>query len=111
MGFVIELRGRFTVYQDITVAGRDLERIGAAEAEFMRRSAGVWCSSQWVAERITRQYQLPAGHARCVGTGPGDVPPAIEPVRYENFLVMIAADFERKQGRLAVEAVAAARNL
>lgn len=97
--------------QDHTHAKKEIVRICAAEAVFMRRSAGVWCSSQWVADRITREYQLPVGQARCVGTGPGDVPPAIEPVRYENFLVMIAGDFERKGGRLAVESVAAARKL
>jgi len=97
--------------QDHSHAKGDIARIYAAEAEFMRHSAGVWCSSQWVADRITREYQLPVGHVRCVGTGPGDVPPPVEPVHHENFLVMIAADFERKQGRLAVEAVAATRNL
>lgn len=96
---------------DHSHAKKDIERICAAEAEFMRRAAGVWCSSQWVADRITREYKLPTGLARCVGTGPGDVPPAIEPVRYENFLVMIAGDFERKGGRLALESVAAARKL
>jgi glycosyltransferase involved in cell wall biosynthesis len=97
--------------QDHSHARKDIERIISAEAEFMRNSAGVWCSSQWVADRITQEYQLPARLARCVGTGPGDVPPPIEPVLHENSLVMIAADFERKQGRLAVAAVAAARNL
>jgi glycosyltransferase involved in cell wall biosynthesis len=90
---------------------KDIERITSAEAEFMRRSTGVWCSSQWVADRITREYHLPAGLARRVGTGGGTVPPPVEPVRYENFLVMIAADFDRKGGRLAVESVTAARKL
>jgi glycosyltransferase involved in cell wall biosynthesis len=97
--------------QDHTHSKKDIERIASAEAEFMRRSAGVWCSSQWVADRITREYKLPDGLARCVGTGPGNVPSPIEPVRYENFLVMIAGDFERKGGPLAVDSVAAARKL
>jgi glycosyltransferase involved in cell wall biosynthesis len=97
--------------QDHSHSKNEIERISVAEAEFMRRSAGVWCSSQWVADRITRGYQLPTGLAGCVGTGPGDVPPPVEPVRYENFLVMIAGDFERKGGRLAVESVATARKL
>jgi glycosyltransferase involved in cell wall biosynthesis len=97
--------------QDHSHARHDIDRICAAEAEFMRRSAGVWCSSQWVADRITQEYQLPVGLAHCVGTGPGNVPPPIQPLGYENFVVMIAADFERKQGRLAVESVAAARKL
>jgi glycosyltransferase involved in cell wall biosynthesis len=97
--------------QDHSHAKSDIERIASAEAEFMRNSAGVWCSSQWVADRITREYQLPAGLAHRVGTGPGNVPAPIEPVRYEKFLVMIAGDFERKGGRLAVEAVASARKL
>lgn len=87
----------------------EIERICREEGEFMRRSAGVWCSSQWVAERITREYRLPKGLARQVGTGPGSVPPPIEPVKHENFLVMIAGDFGRKGGQLAVESVAAAR--
>lgn len=90
---------------------RDIARITSAEAEFMRRSAGVWCSSQWVADRITQEYQLPSGLARRVGTGPGNVPPPIEPVCYQDYLVMIAADFQRKQGMLAVNAVTAARKL
>jgi len=94
---------------DHSHAKKDIERVALSEAEFMRRSAGVWCSSQWAADRITREYHLPAGLAHCAGTGPGDVPPPIEPVRYENFLVMIAADFERKQGHLTVEAVTEAR--
>jgi glycosyltransferase involved in cell wall biosynthesis len=97
--------------QDHSHDKKDIQRISAAEAEFMRRSSGVWCSSQWVADRITREYQLPAGLARCVGTGPGNVPALVEPVSYDNFLVMIAGDFVRKGGRLAVEAVAAARKL
>jgi glycosyltransferase involved in cell wall biosynthesis len=95
--------------QDHSHSKKDIDRISSAEAEFMRRAAGVWCSSQWVADRITQEYHLPAGLARCVGTGPGDVPPPIEPVCYENYLVMIAGDFERKGGRLTVEAVASAR--
>jgi glycosyltransferase involved in cell wall biosynthesis len=90
---------------------KDISRITAAEAEFMRGAAKVWCSSQWVADRITREYGLEAGRAIFVGTGPGNVPPPIAPVRYENFLVMIGGDFERKGGRLAVESVAAARKL
>lgn len=97
--------------QDHSHARQDIKRICASEAEFMRRSAGLWCSSQWVANRITREYKLPAGLARCVGTGPGIVPSPVEPVRYENFLVMIAGDFERKGGRLAVEVIASARKL
>jgi glycosyltransferase involved in cell wall biosynthesis len=64
-----------------------------------------------VVGRIQNEYGLESGKARFVGTGPGDVPPPVEPVTYENFLVMIAADFERKGGRLAAEAVAAARRL
>jgi glycosyltransferase involved in cell wall biosynthesis len=95
--------------QDHSHAKKDIERICAAEAEFMRRSAGVWCSSQWVADRITREYKLRAGLARWMSIGPDRVPPPVEPVSCENFLVMIAADFARKGGRLAVEAVAAAR--
>lgn len=96
--------------QDHSHARKDIGRITSAEAEFMRHSAGVWCSSQWVADRITSEYKLPSGHAKCVGIGPDKVPQPIEPILYENFLVMIAADFERKQGRLAAAAVAAARN-
>jgi glycosyltransferase involved in cell wall biosynthesis len=96
---------------DHTHIRSEIDRICQAEAEFMRRAAGVWCSSQWVADRITREYQLPTGLAGCVGTGPGNVPSPVEPVSYENFLVMITGDFERKGGRLAVEAVAAARKL
>jgi glycosyltransferase involved in cell wall biosynthesis len=97
--------------QDHSHAKADIERIERAEAEFMRGAAGVCCSSQWVVDRVTRNYRLPAGKVRFVGTGPGDVPPPVEPVRYEDFLVMIAADFERKGGWLAVEAVAEARKL
>lgn len=96
---------------DHSHARSDIDRICQAEAEFMNRAAGVWCSSQWAAERIAREYDIPQARVRFVGTGPGDVPPPAEPVRYENFLVMITADFERKQGRLAVEAVQAARQL
>jgi glycosyltransferase involved in cell wall biosynthesis len=89
----------------------EIERICRREAEFMGRSAGVWCSSQWVADRITQEYKLPGELVRQVGTGPGDVPSPVEPVKHENFLVMIAGDFERKGGRLAVESVAAAQKL
>lgn len=89
----------------------EVDRICRGEAEFMGGSAGVWCSSQWVADRITREYRLPAGLARYVGTGPGSVPPPIEPVTHENFLLMIAGDFERKGGQLAVDSVAAARKV
>ena len=97
--------------QDHTHDGSEIERICAAERDFMRRAAGVWCSSQWVADRIQNEYGLEPGKARFVGTGPGDVPPPVQPITYENFLVMIAADFERKGGRLAAEAVAVARRL
>lgn len=97
--------------QDHTHAPSEIRRICAAEAEFMRRSAGVWCSSQWAADRITKEYALDPGQARFVGTGPGDVPPPVQPLLSENFLVMIAGDFERKGGRLAVAAVTAARRL
>jgi glycosyltransferase involved in cell wall biosynthesis len=96
---------------DHSHAKKDIERICAAEAEFMRLAAGVWCSSQWVADRIAKEYHIPSERVRFVGTGPGNVPPPVEPVSYENFLVMIAGDFERKGGRLAVEAAAAARKL
>jgi glycosyltransferase involved in cell wall biosynthesis len=95
--------------QDHSHARSEIRRICAAEAEFMREAAGVWCSSRRVADRIAKEYCLPPERVRFVGTGPGDVPPPVEPVRYENFLVMIAGDFERKGGRVAVEAVAAAR--
>ncbi len=97
--------------QDHSHAKKDIGGICAAEAEFMRRAAGVWCSSQWVADRIAKEYHIPSERVGFVGTGPGAVPPPIEPVRYDNFLVMIAGDFERKGGWLAVEAVAAARKL
>jgi glycosyltransferase involved in cell wall biosynthesis len=97
--------------QDHSHDPSDIKRIEAAEAEFMQRSSGVWCSSQWVADRITREYGLEPGKAIFVGTGPGDVPPPVAPVSWGNDLVMIAADFERKGGRLAVEAVAEARKL
>jgi glycosyltransferase involved in cell wall biosynthesis len=96
--------------QDHTHHRKEIERILRAEAEFMRGAGGVWCSSQNVADRITREYGLAAGKALFVGTGPGNVPPA-EAIRYENSLVMIAGDFERKGGRLAVQAVAEARKL
>jgi glycosyltransferase involved in cell wall biosynthesis len=96
---------------DHSHAKKDIERITSAEAEFMCRAAGVWCSSQWVADRITREYRLPAGLAICVGTGPGKLPPPAGAARYEHFLVMIAADFARKGGRLAVDSVAVARKL
>ena len=97
--------------QDHTHDPKDIARITEVEAEFMRVAAGVWCSSQQVADRITREYNLEAGKAVFVGTGPGNVPPAAETIRYENFLVMIAGDFERKGGRLAVDSVAEARKL
>jgi glycosyltransferase involved in cell wall biosynthesis len=95
--------------QDHSHARSEIERICLAEAEFMQRAAAVWCSSQWVAERITKQYGLRRSQALFVGTGPGDVPPPAEPIRYEKFLVMITADFQRKRGRLAVDAVTEAR--
>lgn len=97
--------------QDHSHNPRDIGRITAAEAEFMRGAAGVWCSSQWAADRITKEYGLAPGAATWAGTGPGDVPEPVEPVRYENSLAMVAADFERKGGRLAVESVRAAREL
>ena len=95
--------------QDHSHDKKDVSRICAAEAAFMRGAAGVWCSSQWVADRIVREYQISPALVRCVGTGPGSVPDPIGPVTYERFLVMIAGDFERKGGRLAAEAVATAR--
>jgi glycosyltransferase involved in cell wall biosynthesis len=95
--------------QDCSHSRKDIERICAAEAEFMRRAAGVWCSSQWIADRIAKEYHIPTERVRLVGTGPGDVPPPIEPIRYENFLVTVAADFERKGGRFAAEVVGALR--
>jgi glycosyltransferase involved in cell wall biosynthesis len=87
----------------------DIDRIINAEAKFMREAAAVWCSSQWVASRIAKEYNIPNERMCCVGTGRGDVPLPVEPIRYEKFLVMIAADFYRKGGRLAVDAVAEAR--
>jgi glycosyltransferase involved in cell wall biosynthesis len=95
--------------RDHSHARNEIERICAVEAEFMRGAAGICCSSQWVADRITSEYRLKPGRANFVGTGPGEVPPPVEPVHYENYLVMIAADFERKGGRLAVESVVSAR--
>lgn len=89
----------------------DIQRIIDAEAAFMRGAAAVWCSSKWLTDRITHEYSLPAGHAQCVGIGPDKVPTPAGPTRYDNFLVMIAADFERKGGRLAVESIAEARKL
>ena len=95
--------------QDHTHAPCEIERICRAEADFMHRAAGVLCTSQWVADRIVQKYEIPAEKVYFVGTGPSDVPPPVNPIRYENFLVMIAADFERKQGRLTVEGVTEAR--
>lgn len=83
----------------------DIERICRAEADFMAASAGVWCSSQWLVERLTREYGLPEGRARFVGTGPGNVPGAVGGAVAGKTVVMIAADFERKGGELAVAAV------
>jgi len=83
----------------------DIERICREEAEFMTGSAGVWCSSQWLVERLTKEYGLPPGRARFVGTGPGNVPGREEGVEVGKTVVMIAADFERKGGALAVAGV------
>ena len=112
--FYIYTDGAFFIHyweynQDRSHSKKDIERICATEAEFMRRAAGVWCSSQWVVDRIIAEYHVPAQSVRCVGTGPGDVPPPIEPIRYENFLVTVAADFERKGGRFAADVVGALR--
>ena len=57
--------------QDHSHSRKDIKRICAAEAEFMRHSAGVWCSSQWVADRIVKEYGLSSKTVRFVGTGPG----------------------------------------
>jgi glycosyltransferase involved in cell wall biosynthesis len=97
--------------QDHSHSREDIARITEAEAEFMRHAARVWCSSQKVADRITHEYRLAPGQAMFAGTGPGDVPPPVATARYENYLVLIGADFERKGGRLAVESVAEARKL
>jgi glycosyltransferase involved in cell wall biosynthesis len=97
--------------QDHSHDKNDIARIAEAEAQFMRQAAKVWCSSQKVADRVTREYRLSPGQAVFVGTGPGNVPPPATTVGYGNFLVMIGADFGRKGGRLAVESVAEARKL
>ncbi len=89
----------------------DIHRICNADASFMEHSSRVWCSSKWVADRITQEYKLSAGKAIFVGTGGGAVPEPAEPLRWGDYLVMIEADFERKRGRLAVEAVAVARQM
>jgi glycosyltransferase involved in cell wall biosynthesis len=114
--FYIYTDGAFFIHyweynQDHSHSRKDIARIVEAEAQFMRRAARVWCSSQKVADRVTHEYGLPPGKAAFVGTGPGSVPPVIAKVRYEKFLVLIAGDFERKGGRLAVESVAEARKL
>jgi glycosyltransferase involved in cell wall biosynthesis len=95
--------------QDHSHRRQDIARIAAAEAEFMKGAASIWCSSQKVADRIAQEYGLPPGRAVFAGTGPGRVPPPAATIRYENFLVMIGSDFERKGGRLAVESVDEAR--
>ncbi len=95
--------------RDHTHQRADIDRIAAAEAAFMKRAARIWCSSKKIADRITQEYGLAEGKAVFAGTGPGSVPAPKDKAQYENFLVMIAADFERKGGRLAVEAVAEAR--
>lgn len=97
--------------QDHSHDKSDIDRICNAEAEFMRHAACVWCSSQWVVDRVTSEYNLKPGKAVFVGTGPGNVPPPIESICYDNYLVMIASDFKRKGGKLAVEAVALARKM
>src|SRR5262249_25525050 len=90
--------------RDHSHARSEIARICRTEAEFMRRAENVWCSSRWVARRITEEYGLRPHQARFVGTGPGNVPPlATERATYGNYLVMIAADFERKGGRMAVD--------
>ncbi len=58
---------------------------------------------------IAKEYHVPNELVCFVGTGPGDVPMPTDPIRYEKFVVMIAADFERKRGGLAVAAVTEAR--
>lgn len=97
--------------QDHSHSKSEIQRIKDNESAFMRGAHHVWCSSQWVADRITREYGLPRGNAIFVGTGGGNVPDAITPLQWNNSIVMIGADFERKRGRLAVEGVAAARKL
>ncbi|HWY29858.1 MAG TPA: glycosyltransferase [Candidatus Acidoferrum sp.] len=97
--------------RDHSHSRKDIARITEAEAEFMRHAARVWCSSQKVADRVILEYRLAPGQAIFVGTGPGNVPSSVPTARYENYLVLIGADFERKGGRLAVESVVEARNL
>ncbi len=88
---------------------REIQRLCDAEAAFLKSARRVFVSSKWVASHLGEVYGLPSGAVTIVGTGPGLVPEPSGEISYANELLVIAADFLRKQGRIAFECVSQLR--
>ncbi len=99
----------FSTYVDVyhdraKFISADLTRICASEARWLSRATRVFFGTRWALERAVADYQIPRSNLSRVGAGGSMTPPNID--RYAggmNFL-FIALDFERKGGRICVEA-------
>jgi glycosyltransferase involved in cell wall biosynthesis len=95
------------VYHDRTqFLSADLQRISELEARWLAGAARVFFGTDWALKQAASDYQIPETNLSSVGAGGSMTPP--ENDGYDgglNFL-FVALDFERKGGRLCVEAFA-----
>jgi glycosyltransferase involved in cell wall biosynthesis len=87
----------------------DLKRISDLEADWLSKAERVFFGTRWALERAVADYHLARSNLSPVGAGGSMNPP--EQDRYEggmNFL-FVALDFERKGGRICVEALGKVR--
>ena len=94
-------------------ASRELKRLEALEREWLSRCAYVFASSRFAGDIITSRYSIPPDRVVCVKAGPvfGGVVERPATSDRQRSVLFIGADFYRKGGDMAVEAVGIARRV
>ena len=99
----------FATYVDIYHDARqfrlpDLQRLYAAEAEWLSRARRVFFSSEWALRETAQRYSLPTDQFRVAGLGGYVDMPVEEPAATDDLFLFVALDFERKGGRACCDA-------
>jgi glycosyltransferase involved in cell wall biosynthesis len=100
----------FSTYMDIyhdraQFVGKDLNRVYQSEANWLGRAQQVFFGTQWALDRAVVDYQIPGTNFCAVGAGGSMTPPERDTYAGGFHFLFVALDFERKGGRVCVEAV------
>ncbi|MGH9874672.1 MAG: glycosyltransferase family 4 protein [Pyrinomonadaceae bacterium] len=93
------------VYHDRTrFLTADLKRIRDAEARWLARATRVFFGTHWAMERAVADNAIPRSNLMVAGAGGSMTPPTTDAYSGGLDLLFVALDFERKGGRICVDA-------